>query len=804
MFALTTLAYPVVLLLMCAGAGLLVDRLSGGWLPAALLPPIGAAALIALSQLTTYASAIARATPYLMLGAALVGFAVGRGRMRVAAERRRAQGRWLDWQLVPFLVVYVLALAPVLLAGRATFSSFMALADSAVHMQGADYLLRHGQSYAHLDLRTSYGQFINAYYNTSYPSGSDTLFGGSALLLRLPLIWTFQPFNAFMLACAAGPAWLLARRVGLAGAWAALAAVCVTVPALVYGYELLGSVKEVTGLCLILALGALVVLHRSWLTGPARRALPFALATAGGISALGVGFGVWPLAAVAVLALILGSELLRGRASPRRALALIALGVAVGTVAALPTWLDLSGSLQVAKSIAATGNPGNLHKPLESLQVFGVWLRGSYKQSPSGAALDATHALIALAIAAGALGALALLRRRQFALAAWIALMIVLWVVVGASVTTWVEAKGEMLTSPALLIVSWAGVAALLASSRALMRGLAPLLALALAGGVLASDLAQYHAANLAPTARYRELASLNDRFAGKGPALLTDFDEYALYQLRDLKPGGPDFAHPPAGLANLASGYGQPVELDRADPRALAAYPLIITRRDPASSPPPAAYSLAWQGTYYQAWRRAPAAPSAQLHRAASGSAAMQCAQIATLARAPSGAARVTLAAAEAPELVPVPLASATHPPGWGHQRQGLVMNRPGRLSVDFTLAHAGVWELWLQGQIMPTVDVSVDGRSRAAVGGQLDGNSLVPDTIAAASASLTAGRHRLVLTRHGFSLAPGDGASPVLDAIFLTPRGLAARTLLDVPAASWRALCGRSYRWLELISAA
>ncbi len=84
----------------------------------------------------------------------------------------------------------------------------MALADSAVHMLGADFLIHHGQHYAHLDLHNSYGQFMRDYYGMSYPSGADTLFGGSALLLGLPLIWAFQPFNAFMLA--------QRRRAGLA------------------------------------------------------------------------------------------------------------------------------------------------------------------------------------------------------------------------------------------------------------------------------------------------------------------------------------------------------------------------------------------------------------------------------------------------------------------------------------------------------------------------------------------------------------------------------------------------------------
>jgi hypothetical protein len=806
MFALTTLAYPAVLLLLCAGAGLLVDRLSGSWLPAVLLPAVGAAALIALSQLSTYASPLARATPYLMLAAATGGFAASRERLRAIWGRRRATARWLDWRLAAPLVVYALALAPVLLSGRATFSSYMALADSAVHMQGADYLLRHGQSYAHLDLRSSYGQFINAYYNSSYPSGSDTLFGASTVLLGLPLIWTFQPFDALMLALATGPLWVLARRAGLRGPWAALAAASAAVPALVYGYELLGSIKELTALCLLLALGALVTLHRSWLSGPARRALPFALASAGGISALGAGFGVWPLAAVLALALVFAGELRAGRVRVRGALGLVAFGAAVAFVAALPTWLDLSGSLRVAKNIASTGNPGNLHKPLRALQVFGVWLRGSYKQSPAGAALDATRVLIALAIAAGALGALSLLRRRQVALAAWLGLTLLVWVVVGASATTWADAKGEMLTSSALVLVCWAGVGALLASSRPLARAAGPLVALALAGGVLASDLAQYHSSNLAPTARYRELASVNDRFAGKGPALLIDFDEYALYQLRDLDVGGPDFAHPPLGLEALAGGYGQPIELDRADPRALAAYPLIITRRDPGQSPPPAAYRLAYEGSYYQVWRRQPAAASALSHRAASGSAAQQCAQIARLAQGTLArrTARASIVAALAPELVAVALSSARHPASWGHQRGGLVMSARGSLSAEFTLAHSGAWRLWLRGQLMPRIRLSVDGHRLGTVAGQLDGNSLVPDTIAAARAQLSAGRHRLVITRDGFSLAPGDGGSAVLDAIFLASQGLEARALRQAPAAAWQALCGPTYRWFELLSAA
>jgi len=105
-----------------------------------------------------------------------------------------------------------------------------------------------------------------------------------------------------MLALTAGPA-VDARAADRAdGALAALAALTVTVPALVYGYELIASVKEITATAMIFTLGALVTLHSRWLRGPPRSALPFALVAAAGVSTLGVAFGRVAFTAVVVLA----------------------------------------------------------------------------------------------------------------------------------------------------------------------------------------------------------------------------------------------------------------------------------------------------------------------------------------------------------------------------------------------------------------------------------------------------------------------------------------------------------------------
>src|SRR2546425_13087782 len=90
MFVLTTLAYPAVLLLLCVGAGLLVDACSGGWLPPSLLPAVGAAALIALSPLRTHAPPLAPAAPFPMLAAAAAGVAPGRAPPRALPPRGAA------------------------------------------------------------------------------------------------------------------------------------------------------------------------------------------------------------------------------------------------------------------------------------------------------------------------------------------------------------------------------------------------------------------------------------------------------------------------------------------------------------------------------------------------------------------------------------------------------------------------------------------------------------------------------------------------------------------------------------------
>jgi hypothetical protein len=379
--------------------------------------------------------------------------------------------------------------------------------------------------------------------------------------------------------------------------------------------------------------------------------------------------------------------------------------------------------------------------------------------------------------------------------------MVFVWLALDRYASTWANAKTLMITSPAVMLMAWAGVAAL-RNSR--IRIAAPLVAFLVVGGVLCSDALLYHNSNLAPTARYEELASIDERFAGRGPTLFTDFDEYSLYELRDMNVGGPDFVYPPPALAAAAGGYGKPVDLNKIAPLALAPYPLIVTRRDPTAIRPPAAYWLLWQGVYYQVWGRRHGAKPALVHRALSGSPQAQCAQIARLAVAPR-ARGGQLVGALAPRLLTIALRHTSRPPAWRLARPGIVMGRPGTLRARFDLPYAGVWRLWLKGEVMRTVHVAIDGHLLGSIGGQLDGNSLVANTLTPLSASLLAGPHTLTIARPGASLAPGDGGAAVLAAIDLVPAGPLGEPLLKtVPVAHWHQLCASPLQWVELRSVA
>ena len=193
------------------------------------------------------------------------------------------------------------------------------------------------------------------------------------------------------------------------------------------------------------------------------------------------------------------------------------------------------------------------------------------------------------------------------------------------------------------------------------------------------------------------------------------------------------------------------------------------MTRRDPAASRPPGAYRLVWHGTYYEVWERRRGAPSAIAHVGLAGARPISCASVERVAqeglaweraRGTARARGVRLVGAAAPQLVSIPLSTVRHSRAWSSGRVGLLMTGAGTLQARFLLPHAGTWQLWLEGELMPAVSVMVDGRTLASLAGQVGGTSLTQQVMTPITVHLGAGTHRLTITRRGAARAPAGAA--------------------------------------------
>ncbi len=795
---MVVVGFPLLLALLALGAGLLVERLAGMRLPFALLPAVGFATLVAVSQFTTWPSALAPATPWILLALALGGFALC-GRRGLTARWRARRGGW--W-LAPGagLAAYLTVSAPVIAAGRLTFPGYLLDTTGAIQLAGAERLLHDGRNFT--DGFPGYGATLVAYFGHGYPSGGHTVFGAVGWLSGQDLLWLYAPYQAVELAFSALVLTFLAERAGLSRLPAAITGWIAAVPALVYAYALMGSVKELTALPLLLLMGALIALARQMARSGPRAYLPFALAGAGTLGAIGIAASPWVIL-FGLAILIFAAPVILLRSSGWRVLGAGAVGLAGMTaVLGLPTLGPLSTTLKLASSlrgsnVAAASDPGNLLRPLHFVQSLGVWLGESHRVDPRY--LNQTYALIGVVAICVGLGVFTLVRRRAWALLVFVAISFVVWEALTRRGTEWTDAKVLMLLSPVLLLVAMVG-----AFGRHRVEG--ALLAGAIAIGVLGSDALAYHGTGLAPTQRFTELRSIGRRFAGEGPTLATDFNEYALYLLRNSRVNSPGLAY--RGTMTLAPGaslaYGHSYDIDDISQDTVQRYRLIVMTRSPSWSRPPGNYSLVWKGTSYEVWRRVGPEPKVHFPLGVGPQpvAQAQCTQVRGLARrAENDGGRLQVA--ERPANIVLNMATATRTPNAValpdlEGATQVQFTGPARVEDTFSVATAGTYELWLGGSVDRPLRVTLDGRLLATPSSMLGGDL---NKYRVATVSLRPGRHYLRFARGGGSLRPGDDASTVLDGVTLEPVGAERETVASVAPSAWRSLCGRTLDWLEVV---
>jgi hypothetical protein len=797
-FLVATVCYPALLALLAAGAALLADRLAGGRIPGPLLPAVGLAGLIVVSQITIAALHTAPLTPWALVLVAAAGLVLGRRRLRSLASAARRE----PLPLLAGVTVYVLACAPVLFAGRATLAGYLLDTSTAVHLAGADRLISHGLDFSGLPT-SGYEGYLKGYFGTRYPSGGHTLLGGTGRIIGANLMWLYQPFMSAVLAFCAPSLWYLARSVAVGRRLAFAGAVIASIPALVYAYTLMGAIKEITLLPLILVTAGLLVAYRRWLGAGIGGGVPLALVGAAGLATVGLAFGPWLALALAIVAVLAIAELRGGRLGARPlALQVVVAGAifaacSIGTLAHLGASASLAGSLSTS-NVAAVSDPGNLLRPLKSLQTMGIWLHGSHRVDPPNF-LTQTYVLIGAALVAALFGFFFIARRRAWILTSYVVGTALIWWLLAKRGPTWTDAKLLVLVSPLALLLVVAGIQSLRSAGR---RVEAAALLIAVFGSVLWSDALIYHDTNLAPTARFEELASVGKRFAGQGPTLATDFDEYALYLGRGLDVSSPGFARGRDALGLLKdgrpAGYGQSYDLDSLALHTIDGYPLLLVRRSPEQSLAPSGFVRAFSGRWYEVWRRTPAAREVIGHVGAGGDAEAtakpRCSSVRRLAsrtRSLGGTLRYVLR----PESVVVDPRKAALTSQFGVGPEGIGMAGAGRLDTTVPFARGGRYRVWLKGDIGRRVEIMVDDRILGSVAGESGGQGNYTSPV---DAVIAAGRRRIAVRRGGGSLRPGDGSPSRILRIVFAPLDGAPR-VVDVAPSDWRSICDMKVDWVE-----
>ena len=594
------IVYPLVLALLCGGLGLLVDAISGRRLPGTLIAPLGLAAMVVVGVVTTLTETTASLTMPLLVALAVVGL--------ILAFPWRF-GRPDYWAAGAALAVFAVFAAPVVLSGEPTFAGYIKLDDTATWFAITDRLMDHGRDLTGL-APSSYEATLDFNLADWYPIGAFIPFGVGHKIVGGDLAWEFQPYLALLAAFTALPLYRLLRRVTASAPLRAAAVFIAAQAALLFSYALWGGIKELIVAALVgLAAALAPAVIEEGEDGP-RGLTPLAIACAALVGVLSFGAAPWLAGLLGAIAVLIGLRYgLASVLAPAGWFLLLFLPLAALGFVGHPIFPEQSGVLQSGSS-----DLGNLSGPISPFHILGIWPAHDFRLDFQRPALST--ALIALAAAAALYGAWRALRDRDSGLLVLLAGAVIGCAALALFGSAWIAAKAYASVSPFALLLAAAGLIAL-ARVKA-VDALVIAAAIVLAAGVIWSNALGYGGAALAPYGQLDELAQIGKRFAGDGPALMTDYSPYgARHFLRKLDGEGASELRRSAVL--LADGTqldkAENADLDRFALSTLFGYKALVVRRSPAESRPPSNFALAYRGRYYDVWLQRPDAPQPLEH---------------------------------------------------------------------------------------------------------------------------------------------------------------------------------------------
>jgi hypothetical protein len=815
--------FPALMLLLCGGAGLLVRRVTGpDAIPPVLILPVGLALLVVVAGLFCYAAPTAPLAGPALVVVGVAGLMLGRSSL-TDLIRRRGRGIGI-WPIAAGLGAWAIVAAPIVLSGKPGFTGYAHIVDISYELDLAAHFAHSGR---HIPSggTSGYQVVMKKYLEAGYPGGGPWTLGALSNLTPVDLSWLYQPYLAFVSAMSALSIYALLGRLVQSRALRTLGACVAALPNVLYAYVLTGGIKEQSTICFLLLVAALFAPVTTRLR-PGRGVLAVPVALAATIASFSLTTLPWLgvlCAGTCATVLVLQS----GRVA---ALLAVAQMAAVGFVLSLPT---LAAAFKLLPYVTGTGpvDLGNLQQPVPAISAAGVWITGDVR-FPQFAHRGPSEALAIVVLVLAVFGLIFAVRRRAWGLAWLGAAGGVALVYVAHRYGPWIEFKSYCISSPIALTLAFAGAGgilqalsrrggrvasadgmrALLGRVRPLGRLAALLAALAVAGGVLAGDALLYHDTSLSPYARLRDLQGIGERFAGQGPTITPDFDEYAEYYLRDDNQdsvvNGPTLGLRPGVNREAEPGGIFHYDLDEFSLSWVEGFRTIVMRRNPLASRPPSNYRRVYVSSYYEVWQRdqPPRIVAAHIHFAdkPADREPKLCSQAASAAHRAGAGARLAY----------------TLPPSGYVQVDGsnmsvsryfvanggtITANGPGHAVREQPIPVTGDYQFFISGSFGRPVDVYVDGRRVGTAAYQVS----YPDQwVLVAKKRLSKGVHRIELSRGGVSLHPGngnglDGLNRTIGPLVIIRSRSVTPTIHYESLDALSRLCrsGQPLRWLEIV---
>jgi hypothetical protein len=729
-FVLSWVVYPLLVVALSLGIGLLLRRLAGSdALPGVLVVPVGFAGIVALVVFPTQLDATAELAGVLVLAVAVGGFLLtGRGLLTTLRPTRA----WL-WPALAALLPAAAIAAPIVLTGQPGLTGYGRIVDTAHQLDLTAWLTSEGRRVpVESMIDSSYLRQAFQTIDAGYPGGAQATLGATSGLIGVDPVWTYQVFLAVLGAVLGLALFSLLGRAIPSAPWRAVAAGVAAQPTILYSYALAGGIKEL-GAVVALAVVAAVLLAHPPSGSTIRQLVPIAVAAAASLAIFNLG--IVPVRTV-------------GRWA--------ALGV-LTLVITIPTLLV---AVRLAPTAAGGGPPdlGNLAAPVSGWSAVGPWLNADYRF-----ALDVigyptlTYVFVGIVLALAALGLAWAIARFDLRLLALAVTAGVALVYVTDRSGPWFDLKAFIITAPITLALAFAGAWTISRWRR--VRWLGPAAVVLVAVTVLAGNAMVYRGTTITPYERFAELEELGERYAGQGPALLPSFEEFGEYLLRDTKATG--IGNAPQSRFVL-SPSARPEMVFSRDPDEIALdfldeFDLLFLRRDPTGSRPPSNWRLEERTDFYEVWRRQEDAPEVLAHFPLQGSPGERadafCADVRATVRAAQERG-AWIAYAQAPSVVQYTAQEGDGPASWEQLGPDFRADGPGRLEGQVTLPIATRYTLWLRGSIGRQVRVLVDGEE---VGSLRWAQSYPQQYAPVGSIELPAGVHTFEIVRGGGTLLPG-----------------------------------------------